>query len=162
MPATHLSPVTVAAGDIEVEVLPAIGARLHRLRVFGHDLLRTPSDPALHLSHPFLWGAYVMAPWCNRIAALPTQTGSGVIDVAADPGEATALHGQVYSSPWAVTADGSFVARGGMDGWPWPYETTLGLAIEGATLQIRQTLINLGESRMPGGLGIHPWFVGPV
>ena len=88
--------------------------------------------------------------------------GSGVIDVAPDTGEATALHGQVYASPWAVAADGSFVARGGSDGWPWPYETTLTLTIEGATVRISQTLTNLGESPMPGGLGIHPWFVGPV
>jgi galactose mutarotase-like enzyme len=32
-------------GPIEVVVVPEAGARLHRLRAFGEDLLRTPDDP---------------------------------------------------------------------------------------------------------------------
>lgn len=57
--------ITVANGPILAELLPDVGARLHRLRVFGQDLLRTPAEPAEHLRDPFRWGAYVMAPWCN-------------------------------------------------------------------------------------------------
>ena len=158
--------VTMADGEMIVEILPTIGARLHRLRVFGHDLLRTPEEPAVHLSHPFLWGAYVRAPWCNRIAAVRTQAGDGIVDVRPDPGATTALHGQVYAAPWASGPGGSFVIRGGGDGWPWPYETTLRFSILGPpdrpSLRIEQTLSNLGPSPMPGGLGIHPWFRGPV
>ena len=55
------------AEALEVIVLPQVGARLHRLRAFGHDLLRTPPDPGTHATDPYFWGAYVMAPWCNRI-----------------------------------------------------------------------------------------------
>ena len=46
-------------GAIELESsCPAMGAALHRLRVFGHDLLRTPDDPADHdRDDPFFWGA---------------------------------------------------------------------------------------------------------
>ena len=40
-------------GDVEVIVLPEAGARFHRLRAFGHDLLRTPDDPDTHHRDPF-------------------------------------------------------------------------------------------------------------
>src|SRR5512146_356766 len=71
--------VRLADGPIEVELLPAIGARLPRIRAFGRDLLRTPPDPASHRREPFSWGGYVMAPWCNRIPAVPTTVGDRVI-----------------------------------------------------------------------------------
>ena len=74
--------VVIADGPLEVVVLPEAGARLHRLRAFGHDVLRTPDDPATHLGDPFFWGAYVMAPWCNRIEARPTAVGSRQVDLA--------------------------------------------------------------------------------
>ncbi|MEO8207972.1 MAG: hypothetical protein ABI598_02965, partial [Chloroflexota bacterium] len=125
-----------------------------------------PDDPTFHLTNPFLWGAYVMAPWCNRIDAVPTRAGAGLIEIAPDSGMETALHGQVYAVPWVPGTDGTFVARGGGDGWPWPYETTLRLVIGGSseepTVGLHQTLTNLGDSPMPGGLGIHPWFRGPL
>lgn len=37
--------LAIGDGPIRLELLPAVGARLHRLEVFGHDLLRTPDDP---------------------------------------------------------------------------------------------------------------------
>ena len=56
---------------LEVVLLPELGARIHRIRAFGHDLLRTPPDPRDHAADPFFWGAYPMAPWCNRAPAGP-------------------------------------------------------------------------------------------
>ncbi len=63
----------VADGPLEAVLLPEAGARLHRLRAFGHDLLRTPSDPVDHLRDPIVWGGYLMAPWCNRLAREPRR-----------------------------------------------------------------------------------------
>lgn len=154
--------LTVAGGPIHLELLPAVGARLHRLRVFGQDLLRTPDDPAEHVRDSFSWGGYVMAPWCNRIAAEPTRVGTEVVDLAPSFSDGTAIHGQVHAVPWAVRDDGTLWVRGGGDGWPWPYETTLRASVEGPVLTIEQTLRNLAATPMPGGLGIHPWFRRPI
>ena len=38
--------LTFSDGNVDVVVLPEAGARIHRLRAFGHDVLRTPADPA--------------------------------------------------------------------------------------------------------------------
>ncbi|TAJ99437.1 MAG: hypothetical protein EPO36_11930 [Chloroflexota bacterium] len=43
----------IADGSIEVELLPAVGGRIHRLRAFGHDVLRTPADLGFHRREPF-------------------------------------------------------------------------------------------------------------
>jgi galactose mutarotase-like enzyme len=68
--------LTFTDGTVDVVLLPEAGARIHRLRAFGHDLLRTPADPSEHLRDPFFWGGYVMAPWCNRIDAGEVRVGS--------------------------------------------------------------------------------------
>ena len=154
--------VIVEGGPIRLELLPAVGGRLHRLRVFGQDLLRTPADLAEHVRDPFFWGGYVMAPWCNRIAARPTAVGDELVDLESNFPDGTAIHGQVYDVPWQVRDDGTLWVRGGGAGWPWPYETTIRASIADRVLTIEQTLTNLGAGPMPGGLGIHPWFRRPL
>jgi len=155
--------VTVGGGDIEVEVLPRLGARLHRLRVFGHDLLRTPDDAGAHARDPVFWGSYVMAPWCNRIeAGVPVAVGPRRISLSSNFPDGTAIHGQVFTRPWETEGEGSFVIRGGGDGWPWEYEVRQRIAAEGGTLRLDHALTNLSDAPMPAGLGIHPWFRRPL
>ena len=149
-------------GPIEVVILPEAGARLHRLRAFGHDLLRTPRDTAEHLRDPWFWGAYVMGPWCNRIDALPTPVGNQVVDVAPNFPDGTAIHGQVYATPWSETGEGSLRVEAGGDGWPWPYEMTLDVAVDGASVSIGCALSNRSPEPMPAGIGLHPWWRRPV
>lgn len=154
--------VVIADGPLEVVVLPEAGARLHRLRAFGHDVLLTPDDPATHLSDPFFWGAYVLAPWCNRIEARSTAVGSRQVDLASNFPDGTAIHGQVYARPWARQPDGAFVVSGGGDGWPWTYEVGMLVEVRGETLRIDLRLTNTSPDPMPAGLGIHPWFRRPL
>jgi aldose 1-epimerase len=148
--------------SIRVELLPRAGARLHRLRVFGRDLLRTPDDPAEHARDPFRWGAYVMAPWCNRMAAVPTDVNGQTVSVAPNFPDGTAIHGQVYDAPWQVESDGSLSVTGGGDGWPWPYRCSLLISLSDTVLTVDQSLANQSQASMPGGLGLHPWFRRPI
>jgi aldose 1-epimerase len=153
---------TYANAAIEAVVLPEAGARLHRLRAFGHDLLRTPDDPAQHLAEPFWWGCYVMAPWCNRLEAGPISFGARRIDLAPNFLDGSAIHGQVYAWLWEVSDDGSLEVRGGGGEWPWPYQVSQRLTVSGAELRLDLALTNLGDDAMPGGVGLHPWFRKPV
>jgi aldose 1-epimerase len=148
--------------SIRVELLPGVGGRLHRLRVFGLDLLRTPDDPAEHARDPFRWGAYVMAPWCNRMAAVPTEVNGQTVDVPSNFPDGTAIHGQVYDAPWEVESDGSLSVTGGGGGWPWPYRCSLRISVSDVVLTIEQSLTNRSQAPMPGGLGLHPWFRRPL
>ncbi len=154
--------VVIADGPLEVTVLPEAGARLHRLRAFGHDVILAPPDPATHFADPFFWGSYVMAPWCNRIEARPTRIGAREVDLASNFPDGTAIHGQVYVRPWTRADDGAFRISGGGDGWPWTYDVRMDVEIRGATLRIDLALTNTSTDPMPAGMGIHPWFLKPV
>ncbi|HTE64692.1 MAG TPA: hypothetical protein VK736_00335 [Candidatus Binatia bacterium] len=154
--------VRIGDDTIEVVILPDVGARLHRLRVDGHDLLRTPADPSDHVRDPFSWGAYVMAPWCNRIEVGSVQVGARRVTLDANFPDGSAIHGQVYARPWEQADEGRFLIRAGGDGWPWEYEVGLHVAIVDRSVRIEQTLTNLASDPMPAGIGLHPWFRRPL
>jgi aldose 1-epimerase len=149
---------------VEAVLLPELGGRLHRLRAFGTDLLRTPADPARHREEPFFWGAYVMAPWCNRVRPGPMRIAGRTVDLPPNFPDGSAIHGQVFARPWQLRADGSLHIAGGGDGdgWPWEYEVAASATVEGSTLTLDYQLVNRSEAAMPGGIGLHPWFRHPV
>jgi aldose 1-epimerase len=155
--------VRIAAGNVEVEVVPEIGARLHRLRVRGHDLLRTPADVGRHRDDPYFWGSYPLAPWCNRIASGRTPGVAGRdLDLPATFPDGTAIHGQVSQARWSRTDERTFTVRGGGDGWPWPYQVEQHVAPGDDRFALTLRLTNLADSAMPAGVGVHPWFRRPV
>jgi aldose 1-epimerase len=151
--------LTFASSDVELVVLPELGARLHRLLYRGHDLLRTPRYIAEHRRDPFFYGAYVMAPWCNRLAPGQLEVAGRTIDLPVNFSDGSAIHGQVFIAPWEVGPDGLFIDGGG-SGWPWRYRVALNVTVDGDNVRIDQRLTNLDDAPMPGGIGLHPWWVG--
>lgn len=154
--------LTLANEAIEAEFLPALGARLHRLRVYGQDLLRTPGDLGAYAREPFVWGSFVMAPWCNRLKAGTAHVGSHEVRLEPNFPDGTAIHGQVYRLAWEHLPGGTLRVRAGGDGWPWEYEVTLNVTVDHHTLRLDHALTNLWTEPMPAGIGIHPWFRRPV
>ena len=154
--------LVIASDRIQATLLPGVGGRLHALRVDGQDLLRTPAAASRHAREPFHWGAYPMAPWCNRIA--PGETVVGGRRIALEPNfeDGTVIHGQVFLAPWDVAGDGRLAVSGGGDGWPWTYTVTLDLAVTESALELRYRLLNTSDDPMPAGLGLHPWFRKPL
>src|SRR2546428_3342495 len=65
--------VSLKSAAVEVDILPEVGARLHRLRAFGRDILRAPANPEEHIRDPFFWGGYPMAPGGGPVHAGPVQ-----------------------------------------------------------------------------------------
>jgi aldose 1-epimerase len=148
---------------LEVVLLPELGGRIHRLRAFGADLLRTPVEPGRHAEDPFFWGAYVMAPWCNRLQPGPMRVAGRTVNLTSNFGDGSAIHGQVSTRPWRVLDDGSLRVTGGDgDGWPWTYAVSAQVTVEGTTLTCDYRLVNRSDAAMPGGIGLHPWFRRPV
>ena len=161
---TRPAELVIGNDALEVVLLPELGGRLHRLRAFGTDLLRTPADPAQHAAEPFFWGAYVMAPWCNRVRPGPIRIAGRTVDLRPNFADGSAIHGQVSARPWQVGADGSLhIAAGGKgDGWPWAYEVDASATVDGPSLTLDYRLANRSAAAMPGGIGLHPWFLRPV
>ena len=158
--AEHLC--TYASEDVRVNVLPGVGARLHSLEAFGVSLLRTPDDLYEHSKDPFYWGAYHMAPWCNRLSTATTKVGTRIIALRPNFPDGTAIHGQVFAARWAHTGDGLFSVNGCYNDWPWTYCLMLQLTVSGHIVCLDYTLTNTSDEPMPAGLGFHPWFRRPL
>jgi aldose 1-epimerase len=154
--------VSLKSAALEIVILPEVGARLHRLRAFGHDILRAPANPEEHIRDPFFWGAYTMAPWCGRVDAGPVRVANRQLTLGSNFRDGSAIHGQVYAVPWEVLDEGSFRVRGGGDRWPWPYELTLEVSLDDTAASLDYALTNNSDEPMPAGLGIHPWFLRPL
>jgi aldose 1-epimerase len=150
--------------DLEVAILAAAGGRIHRIRAFGEDLLRTPDDPATHARDPFFWGAYVMTPWCNRASPGSMDLAGRRIRLEPNFRDGTAIHGLVSSAPWDRVGPGELAIRFDSDHrWPWAFETRQSATVEGASLKVAYQVTNLErDAPMPAGIGLHPWFRRPV
>lgn len=149
---------------LEVVLLPELGGRIHRIRAFGHDLLRTPSDAAAHAADPLFWGAYPMAPWCNRAPSGRRELAGRALDLAANFADGSAIHGLVYAERWDTDGDGRLALRrgGAGDPWPWPFEVSLAATVDPCTLRLDYRLTNRSDAPMPAGIGLHPWFRRPL
>jgi aldose 1-epimerase len=152
----------LTSDELEVVLLPELGARLHRIRAFGHDVMRTPDDPARHRDDPFFWGGYVMAPWCNRARAGRRPIAGRDVELRPNFEDGTAIHGLVSSRPWESLEDGRLRVELDEAGWPWPFAVSLSAAVTGAALSLRYRLENRADVPMPAGLGLHPWFLAPL
>ncbi len=157
-----MNELAIESNAIKATILPEIGGRLHRLQVFGHDLLRTPDDTARHRDDPIFWGSYVMAPWCNRIEAAPLMVAGQRLNLIPNFPDGSIIHGQVFDRPWEQAGTGQLGCQGGGDGWPWQYEVAQTIEVIDERLLIALSLTNLADTAMPAGLGIHPWFVRPL
>jgi aldose 1-epimerase len=156
--------LVLESGELEVVILPEAGGRIHRIRAFGEDLLRTPHETATHASEPFFWGAYVMAPWCNRAAPKPMEVAGRRVSLEPNFPDGTAIHGLVSSTPWKWESDDELaIRRSAGHEWPWAFEVRQSARLAGPTLELEYVLTNLdGTAPMPAGLGLHPWFTRPV
>jgi aldose 1-epimerase len=76
--------------------------------------------------------------------------------------DGTAIHGLVYLAEWERTAESTFAILHEGDGWPWPYEASVAFELAASALTVALRLTNRGETSMPGGIGLHPWFRAPV
>jgi aldose 1-epimerase len=159
---TRIQELRFASDSVELTVLPEVGARWHRLRAFGHDLLRTPDDLEEHVRDTFFWGAYPMAPWCGRIDAGSYLVNERRVSFEPNFPDGTAIHGQVYDVPWDVEGDGAFRVDGGGNSWPWRYEARFNVEVRGSQLVLTYRLTNRSDGPMPGGIGVHPWYLKPL
>lgn len=149
---------TLASKSLELTVVPELGGRIDRLHAFGHNLLRRTDSPQDMESNPLFWGSYPMVPWCNRIPGGRLVFEGAVHQVPADF-EGHAIHGRGFSREWKITAPGLIeLTDPGEPSYPWPYRAWQRFRLTGHRVELELGIENTGSTRMPAGLGIHPWW----
>jgi len=111
-------------------------------------------------------GCFVMAPFANRIDhgrfAFDGQSFQLPIN---NPAEDMAIHGFARNREWLVAEHRPDFARLVLllnePDLPWRFELVQEIAIEADGITVTLTMTNFGDSAMPFGFGLHPWFPKP-
>ncbi|MEM6988477.1 MAG: aldose 1-epimerase [Pseudomonadota bacterium] len=152
--------ITLSTADARVELSPSEGAAVvHYTLTDGTALFRpTPSE----VQSPFDYACILMVPWCNRISDGGFYLDGDFYPITPNmPGQDCPLHGNAFLQPWRVVEQASdsvemaLVSRGPA---PYHYEARVRYTLRGAALSLDLGVCHWGDSRVPYGLGIHPWF----
>jgi aldose 1-epimerase len=162
--------VALAAGAARVVIAPAVGGALASFALGDVDVLRpTPPASANVRAH----ACYPLVPYSNRIANARLEFDGSAHTLARNFGDHPhSIHGVGWQRRWSVAAHDSTSARLELEhsatgdaatAWPWPFRATqtIRLRADGtaATLSLRLTVANTGDTAFPFGLGWHPFFV---
>lgn len=109
--------------------------------------------------------SFPLVPFSNRIAHGRFRAGDDAVSLPPNlPGvdQPHAIHGFGWQAAWDLAAVSDGAARlvhhypGGA--WPWAYVAEQEFALAPGGLVHRLALTNAGDTPMPAGLGIHPYF----
>jgi len=147
----------------QLKLLPAWGGRIAALNAEGLDLLLPISSASFD---PLDWpraGAYPLVPYSNRIRNARLDFNGIEHRLPAHPAALPhTLHGVSHTRPWQVVEVGTERAliRCDYQGehWPWAFRAEQQFVLDGNRLRVTLRLLNQGDSPMPAGLGLHPYF----
>jgi aldose 1-epimerase len=148
-----------------VRVQPRFGGSLAACEFRGQPILapvREPNPwPGIELCY------YPLVPFANRIGS--SRFSFDGREIRLEPnlaGYPHAIHGQGWQAEWqlvdaAPTACAIAFEHTASGRWPWDYNATQTFEIAESSLKIRLALQNGSATRMPAGLGFHPFFARP-
>lgn len=146
-------------GETQVVLDPGAGAAILQYSSTGVDGKIDWLQPADASNK----ACFVMVPFCSRIENGTFSFADKKITLPANLlGESCAIHGHGFQQEWTVdsatsnTADLSFTHEA--DDWPWTYRCEQHLCLEAEKLSITLDLLNLSDTSMPYGMGLHPYF----
>ena len=158
--------LSLRAGRLALDLAPQAGGSIARFTVDGIDLLRPPPAGGLAPGRGNESACYPLVPFSGRIAhgRLAFDGSEHVLKANAPSGESHPIHGDGWLHPWTVErSDGASAMivyqHDGRDGWPFRYRTCQAYRLEGDVLTIGMSLENLEGRSVPGGLGLHPFFL---
>jgi aldose 1-epimerase len=158
--------ITIAAGDLTLDLAPGAGGAVAAFRAGATPLLRPTSDP--EEADVRAMAAYPLIPYSNRIAG-----GRFVFDGTAHAlrlnfgDHPNSIHGNAWQRAWTVAEAGPDAARltldhdparDGADGWPFAYRAEQRFALDARGLTLTLRVENAAPRGAPAGLGWHPFF----
>ena len=156
--------LTLRSGPLEVDLLPALGGSIARFDLVTEErrqsLFRGSSDP---IDDVLDAACFPLVPYANRIRGGAFNCDGREVRLSPNlPGDNCPLHGQGWRAVWKVIAAhedrATLSYQHAADEWPWEYEATQQIALDGTGLSLELSCRNLSANRMPCGLGFHPYY----
>ena len=156
--------LTLRAGALEVQLLPAIGGSIVRFDRVA-DGARQPLLRGVDgdIGDVLEASCFPLVPYVNRIRGGSFTCDGRTVSLSLNsPGDPSPMHGQGWRAAWDVAAAGADQAtlsfRHAAGKWPWDYQATQRFALDEQGLSLELTCRNLSAERMPCGLGFHPYY----
>lgn len=161
------------------EIVPGIGAQCFRF-AWTHagetvEIFRAPDRLETLREAPVQYGLPVLFPFPNRIAQGRFTFAERTVQLPiTEPERGHAIHGLVLDRPWQVANFGAdeesaFVVcsfnwreHPELHVFPFPFQVEYTIRLTPVGLQTRFRATNTGDSLMPLGFGLHPWFTVPL
>ncbi len=150
-------------------IAPEVGASIVGLygKVQGgwQAIMRETSKAALESGNPSNFSSFTLAPFSNRVKRAKFDFLGKSYQLRATSADGNTQHGDVRSRPWKTlkTSDSELVF--GLNtqdfsdfNFPFPFFVTVRYFLEGNVFGTSLGLKNTGDSAMPAGFGIHPYF----
>ncbi len=156
-----MSIIEIQHGELRAGIAPNVGGSLAYFRnKAGHDLVRPAPQGA---DDPLQFGCFPLVPYSNRIRDGRFSFGGQSIQLPLNFGDHPhSIHGHGWQNPWQIMERMddrvSLRYRHEADRWPFPYTAEQSFCLNGDGLTIALQLTNTGETAMPCGLGLHPYF----
>ena len=156
--------ITLSNGNLQIGILPEIGASLSFMKYKGRDILR-PTDKTTSDLDANNTSMFLMLPFCGRI-----RGGSFVYWGITrkmkknQAGIADPIHGDGWKSSWKIVKQSDTSATLQMshdkeNGFPFSYEAEVVYTLTSTGLSVQLKITNTAILPMPCGMGIHPFFV---
>lgn len=156
--------LTLRAGALEVQLLPAIGGSIVRFDRVA-DGARQPLLRGVdgEIGDVLEAACFPLVPYVNRIRGGAFTCDGRTVSLSLNsPGDPSPMHGQGWRAAWDVAAAGADQAtlsyRHAAGEWPWDYQATQRFVLDEQGLSLELACRNLSPERMPCGLGFHPYY----
>ncbi|EYB69640.1 aldose 1-epimerase [Deinococcus phoenicis] len=160
---------SIASEHLTLEILPEMGASVLNLRAAsGRPVLRAVNLADVQTSSQC--ASFTLLPYSNRIRDARFMFGGREVALRVNTKDGLAQHGDVRNRPWQVTRVSERHLRCDFDSrrfgeghgeamnWPWAFTARVEYLLHGPHLDTSVTLTNVDTSRMPAGMGLHPYF----
>src|SRR5271165_336347 len=157
--------VTLTDGVAEATVVPDLGGGLASYDLVGAGGRAPLFRPCRDLSRagPFDLANNLLVPWSNRISGGGFHFGGRFHPLEPNlPGEPYPIHGNGFSSAWAVenvSAEKVKLSLTSNGPGPFRYEARATYALDAGALNMGLWVRNVWTEALPFGLGFHPWVV---
>jgi aldose 1-epimerase len=150
---------------LSVDLAPSAGGSIARFAVDGRDVLRPMSGSEQASGRGNNSACYPLVPFSNRIANGRLEYDGTPIELQPNwPQLRHPMHGDGWARAWAVERSDSRSAElvyehDGKQGWPFRYRATQAFRLSDDALTVSLSIENLESRVVPGGMGLHPFFV---
>ncbi|KOR19494.1 aldose 1-epimerase [Burkholderia orbicola] len=165
--AAHAAAVTLSNASLRLDVLPHLGGGIARFDWRGENgalvpVFRRCEHPET-ATDPNELACYPLLPYSNRIGDGRFECDGRKVAVPRNRrDEPLPIHGDGWLARWQVDDATDTSLQLSLDrtaGAPYAFRAIQSFELDDATLSIALTIENAGRTRLPFGLGVHPFLV---